>query len=173
MPHFVFLYDSNSIYLTVAYSLRISCSMKSSFMIATYWLLFLFLNTSTRTTTSLFQNPVSWESWTCLLLFLCWIPIVCPWLWLIASEFIALWNPPLWFWLLDYYFVFKAHRHALQTCFCQNPVSWESWTCLILFVCRIPIAFPLRALQCRLKLLCPCRYIILSQRVRFSFGPFV
>ena len=82
-----------------------------------------------------FKMPVSWEWWWCLML-LCFvrIPIVFPWLWVVASECLALWNLPLWRWLLLYYFFFKAHRHPPQMLHFKMPVSWKWWWCLILFL---------------------------------------
>ena len=68
------------------------------------------------------------------------IPIVVPCLWLIASEFLALWNHRLWFWLLDYYF-FLRHTNTHLKCYISkfpcpgNPdhasfcFCWDSDNC--------------------------------------------
>ena len=74
----------------------------------------------------------------------CWIPVVVPLRWLIAWQIVDLWNPPLCFWLLVYYFLFKAHRHALQHLLFKIPVSWESWSCpFLLFLNSSNSAFTL------------------------------
>ena len=52
---------------TLAYNVRNCCLMKSSYIMLTSLLLCPFLNTSTRTSKSPFQNPVSWESSTCII----------------------------------------------------------------------------------------------------------
>ena len=127
----LFCWDFNNMSLTSAYSFRISCSVKSSSMIWTYWLFLRHIDTHYKCYVSKFPCPGNHDHAS-----FCFvgISIVFPWLWLIASEFLALWNHRLWFWRLDYYFFFKAHRHALHMLRFKIPASWESWSCLILFL---------------------------------------
>ena len=43
---------------------------------------------------------------------------------LIDSENVAWWIPPIWFWLLYYYVLFKTQRHTIAQHMFTNPVSW-------------------------------------------------
>ena len=119
---FCFGWDSNSFSLSLTCNFRISCSLKSSPMILTSWLLFLFQGTPTRTTNALFQNsrvPVILMMPHCVFL---GIPIVVSCLWFIASIFLARWNHRLWFWLLDYFICLRLNDTRYKCSVSKFPV---------------------------------------------------
>ena len=65
-----------------------------------------------------------------------------PWLWLIISEIVAWWDPPIWVRLLYYYFCFNAHRHARQDLLFKIPCPrnhQHASSCVVWFHACFPL----------------------------------